>query len=119
MNKHKSWDLEQWWDERQLGEKIVLGIGLGILGLGLVVGLVALYGWLVQSLWNWLMPSIFGLKTLDFWQALGLPLLIMLLFMGVGGGDKSSSGDRKRKKQLKKYIQAEERTAEPPQGASQ
>ena len=31
-------------------------------------------------LWNWLMPEIFGLIELDFWQALGLTLLSNILF---------------------------------------
>lgn len=97
-------DADGWWDRQQLAVKIALGIGLAFLG----VGLFALYGWLVMSLWNWLMPDLFGLGRLDFWKALGLPVLIMLLFLGVGGGDKSSSGDRKRKRHLKRYLQSEE-----------
>ena len=31
-------------------------------------------------LWNWLMPEIFGLMLIDFWQALGLICLSSLLF---------------------------------------
>ena len=104
----KDWDIEPWWDERNLGEKIGVGIGLAILA----VGLFALYGLLVQSLWNWLMPDLFGLKTMDYWQAFGLPFLIMLLFLGVGGGDKSSPSDRKRKKQLRRYIRQEQNRSE-------
>lgn len=30
-------------------------------------------------LWNWLMPDIFGLKEIGFWQALGLNLLATVL----------------------------------------
>lgn len=41
-----------------------------------VVGLV------VMELWNWLVPSIFGLRHINFWQALGLFLLGKLLFGG-------------------------------------
>jgi len=105
-----NWDIESWWDERNLGEKIVAGVGLAFLG----VGLLALYGWLVQALWNWLMPDLFGLGTMDYWQAFGLPLLLMLLFLGVGGGDKSSPSDRKRKKQLRRYIKQEQHRPEGP-----
>lgn len=107
-----SWEADVWWEERNLGEKIGIGIGLAILA----VGLFFLYGLLVQSLWNWLMPDLFGLGTMDYWQALGLPLLIMLLFMGVGGGDKSSPSDRKRKKHLRRYLREEPApTGEAPQ----
>lgn len=31
-------------------------------------------------LWNWLIPEIFGLIKIDFWQALGLNLLASILF---------------------------------------
>lgn len=34
----------------------------------------------VMLLWNWLMPAIFGLKAISFWQALGLSILCGLLF---------------------------------------
>jgi len=102
------WDADSWWDQRNLGEKIGVGIGLALLA----VGLFALYGLLVQGLWNWLMPSLFHLGTMDYGQAFGLPLLIMLLFLGVGGGDKSSPSDRKRKKQLRRYIKQEQQRSE-------
>lgn len=34
----------------------------------------------VQLLWNWLMPVIFGLPKISFWQTVGLILLINFLF---------------------------------------
>ena len=36
-------------------------------------------GWPVMALWNVLVPAIFGLKEITFWQAVGLCLLINLL----------------------------------------
>lgn len=39
---------------------------------------------IVMLLWNWLMPSIFGLITINFWQALGILALARILF-GRGG----------------------------------
>ena len=36
--------------------------------------------WPVQLLWNWLMPVIFGLPTISFWQSAGLMLLVSILF---------------------------------------
>jgi hypothetical protein len=51
------------------------------------VGTVSL---VVMSLWNTLMPSIFAVRAISFWQALGLLVLSKLLFGGfrpsVGGG---------------------------------
>lgn len=37
-------------------------------------------------LWNWLMPAVFGLPALTFWQAVGLLVLCRLLVGNVGFG---------------------------------
>ncbi|WP_400194145.1 hypothetical protein, partial [Hymenobacter sp. B81] len=47
---------------------------------------VALAGFVVMALWNWLMPAIFGLPLLSFGQALGLLVLCKILFGGFRGG---------------------------------
>jgi hypothetical protein len=46
---------------------------------------VAALGYGVMYLWNWLMPVIFGLTTITFWQAVGLFVLSKILFSGFGG----------------------------------
>lgn len=53
----------------------------------IVFGAVALIGFVAlilalptMWLWNWLMPKIFGLITINFWQALGINLLSSILF---------------------------------------
>lgn len=51
-----------------------------------LVAMVALLGALVMWLWNWLMPEIFGLPMLSFWQAVGLLVLCRLLVGNVGLG---------------------------------
>jgi len=49
----------------------------------LVAGLAAmLLGFVVEWLWNWLMPAVFGLHTIGYWQALGLLILSKILFSG-------------------------------------
>jgi len=52
-----------------------------------IVG-VALFAFLggeiVKLLWNWLMPEIFGWRTITFRQALGLLVLCRILFGGLG-----------------------------------
>ena len=40
---------------------------------------------LVMALWNWLMPGLFGWRTITFWQALGLLILSRILFGGLRG----------------------------------
>ncbi|GAA4371640.1 hypothetical protein [Hymenobacter koreensis] len=47
---------------------------------------VFLAGFVVMSLWNWLMPAIFGWKAISFVQALGLFALCKILFGGFRGG---------------------------------
>jgi type VI protein secretion system component VasK len=45
----------------------------------------AVFGWSVHALWNVLMPALFGLPRISFWQALGLLTLSWLLFGGWRG----------------------------------
>lgn len=45
-----------------------------------VVAVSVLYTVPIMLLWNWLMPELFGLTTITFWQALGLSTLTSLLF---------------------------------------
>ena len=42
-------------------------------------------GEVVMHLWNWLLPPLFGWRTLGFWQALGLLALCRILFGHHGG----------------------------------
>jgi hypothetical protein len=48
----------------------------------IVVVAGAVLGFVTMHLWNWLMPSIFGLNLITFWQALGLFVLGKLLLGG-------------------------------------
>ena len=52
--------------------KILLS-SLGVIAL--VVLLDILMAWPTMLLWNWLMPTIFGVIKITFWQALGINLL--------------------------------------------
>ena len=47
------------------------------------LGFIALGTFIVQQLWNWLLPALFGWPLLTFWQALGLLALCRILFGGV------------------------------------
>ena len=59
-------------------------------------------GEVVMHLWNWLLPALFGVRTINLWQALGLLVLSRILFGRWGGGhDHSKSkwpSDEKWKK---------------------
>ena len=48
----------------------------------------ALLGYVVERLWNWLAPSIIGLKPISFAQALGLLVLSKILLGGWSRGSR-------------------------------
>jgi len=59
--------------------------GIKIAFFVLVFGTLATY--VLMMLWNWLMPVVFGVGTITFWQALGVFVLAKILFgFGRGGG---------------------------------
>lgn len=43
-------------------------------------------GEVVRLLWNWLLPPLFGVREVTFWEALGLLALCRILFGGFGRG---------------------------------
>jgi hypothetical protein len=96
----EGFDMDVWWEDRSLPQKILFGILFAIGG----IGLLALFGLVVMLLWNWLMPEIFGLKQLSYWQAWGLLVLCSILFKNWGGGNNNGSVERKRKRQLRRYM---------------
>jgi|SRR5882672_2328000 len=64
-----------------------------------ILGLV-IFAWiggeLVMHLWNWLAPTLFGLRQINFWQALGLLALCRILFGGFGMGGGGHRNSRRR-----------------------
>lgn len=59
-------------------------LGFTVLGVSMAVIFAFAFGWLVMLLWNHLMPSLFGLTVITYWQAVGLLVLAKLLFGGFG-----------------------------------
>lgn len=64
------------------GLKMLLIAPFAIAGIAFVI---FLGGEIVKMLWNWLVPSIFGLRPLTFWEAAGMLALCRILFGGVSG----------------------------------
>jgi hypothetical protein len=57
---------------------------------------IAVGGVIVQQLWNWLLPPLFGWRQITFWEALGILVLCRILFGGLGGHGPHRSGIRRR-----------------------
>ena len=45
----------------------------------------------ITLLWNWLIPDLFGLRSIHFLEAAGLLLMVRLLFGGMGCGSRCGS----------------------------
>lgn len=55
-----------------------IGNILGIIGL---IGIACfILGFPLMLLWNWIMPILFHLPNITFWQAIGLQFISTLLF---------------------------------------
>ncbi len=52
-----------------------------------VLIIVAVISLVVFLLWNWLMPAIFQLPEINYWQAIGILILSKILFLGIGKHD--------------------------------
>jgi len=76
------------WIERAMRMAIKIVI------VGTIAGVV--FGFLVMSLWNWLMPAIFRLPVIGFWQALGLVILCKILFGGLHSHQNKGTHRRRR-----------------------
>ena len=56
---------------------------------------ITVISFVTMHLWNWLMPAVFGLRTITWLQALGLLVLGKILFGGFhrhGGGCRGRGG---------------------------
>jgi hypothetical protein len=72
---------------------IVIGalvvVGALLLGVGIALGFAALQAFIIQLLWNFTMPAIFGLPVIGFWQTWALMILIGLVIRWFRGVKKS------------------------------
>lgn len=98
MNPRRECDPDLWWGRRPVGIKILLGFVFTVAG----IALIGLFGLVIMKLWNTLMPELFGLKTITYWQGWGLFLLSCIFFRRFGGGHGRT--ERRRKTQLRRHM---------------
>lgn len=60
-------------------------VSLTVAGIVGAVVIAFLFGWIVMLLWNWLMPPLFHVGTIGYWQGFGLVILAKIFFGGMGG----------------------------------
>lgn len=84
-------------------KKVLMVIGFVILGVAVCI----LLGFVVMWLWNWLMPMIFSLTEITYWQAVGIFVLAKIFFGGIGGGSSDDSGSHRKKRGPKGVIRRE------------
>ena len=89
--------MNQYFRHKMRGKSPFIIVGFVLFGILAVGALAILFGYIVMSLWNWLMPELFDLPTITYWQAVGLFILAKFLFgFGSGGG---SGGKKSHEKQ--------------------
>jgi hypothetical protein len=70
----------------------------------LAIAGLAVFSTIVLLLWNALMPIIFHLPVISFWQAAGLLILAKILFGGFRGGWGGGFGGRWRHKMQQRWM---------------
>lgn len=88
---------------RGIARRIAKGIAIAIAAIIGITIFIFLGGKIVQWLWNWLLPPLFGFQTVTYWQALGLLALSRILF-GSWGGRGGSGGGRGWSKEEKERF---------------
>lgn len=77
--------MSNYFKHKMRGKSLGEIIGMIIFGTIFITGLAILFGFIIMWLWNWLMPMIFGLTILTFWEAVGVFILFKILLGGCGG----------------------------------
>jgi hypothetical protein len=76
-------------------------VGFGILGVGFLIGVI----FVVQALWNWLIPELFHGPDINFWQTAGIFFLSKILLTGIAPGTQHNHKKDWKKKCRDKYNQ--------------
>lgn len=74
--------------------RFLLGAGHVLAGLVIAAALALAFGWIVMLLWNGVLPSLLGLRTIGYWQSVGLILLTRILAGGLPRSHGHQPGQR-------------------------
>ena len=99
MSDMKKKKMHKGWHAMSPGIKILIIFG-GIIG---IVGLIAFFGFVFMWLWNWIMPNIFGLPAVSYWEGWGILLLAFILFHSKHGS--GWMGEKRRKHKLRRKME--------------
>jgi hypothetical protein len=83
---------KRFFDDEHKGRKVLKIVGGVIAGIMVAVALSFIIGVIVMLLWNWLMPELFGLGEINYWQGFGIVLFVKLLFSNGGSRKETKSG---------------------------
>ena len=89
------------WRQRGIGARIAIFAA----GIVVAAGLFVLAGYIVVWLWNWLMPVLFHLTVITFWQAWGLLILAAFFFKRPFSTANRFRRDRRRRQVLRERLQ--------------
>ena len=90
-------------------DKIVRGLRFALLAVPFAALFLAVFGYVVMRLWNWLMPALFGWHLIGFWQAVGVLVLSKILFGGFRGRPGRSGYGQRRMIERWEQMTPEER----------
>ena len=65
---------------------------------------VPLFGLLVMTLWNAILPEVIGVRSINFWQALGILVLSKILFGGFSGHKRNRRRGRDKWMEMKQKF---------------
>lgn len=95
------------WSEWSTKAKVGTVVGALVLAPAFLV----LFPFVTMQLWNWLMPALFKLPAIGFWQAVGILILSHILFKGGHMG--KARGSRWKKPDLPNESKQGERPPTP------
>jgi hypothetical protein len=86
------------------GPTVARVVGLTVVGIVGAVIIAFLFGYFVMLLWNWLLPPLVHVGTINYWQAFGIVILAKILFGGIGGGHVHDHEHRRWRREAKYWA---------------